>query len=293
MPEGEVTRAIDVRKVTVPARDGQALAATLFLPQGEPERVVIVAAATAVRQSFYEPFARYLASSGCAAMTFDYRGIGQSRKGAVAEVDATIRDWGEKDYSAIVDYAASEFPGKTLQVVGHSVGGQLVGMLDNANRIDAVCTVAAQHGYWRLYPWRQAVTYALLWYVVMPLVTWLFAYFPAKRLRLGEDLPKGVAFEWARFARSPHYFVAPDGAPIRRGFDVFDGPVLAYSFEDDVRAPPSCVAALHALFARAQVEHRRIDPTTLEARAIGHVGFFFAKFKHSLWRDSLEWLRAH
>ncbi len=287
-------RSVEAKLATVPARDGVPLAVTVFTPKdGTTDRVIIVAAATAVRQSFYEPYARFLASSGCTVITFDYRGIGKSLHGPIERTVATIRDWGEKDFAAIVDFAADEYPGESLQVVGHSVGGQLVGILDNVNRIDAVCTVAAQHGYWRLYPFRQALTYALLWYIVFPVVTRLLSYFPAKKLRLGENLPKGAALEWARFARSRHYFVDADGAPLRAGFHAYEGPIVAYSIADDVRAPRERVHALHALFGKANVEHRHVEPNRVEARSIGHVGFFFAKFQRSLWHESLEWLRAH
>ncbi|MBX3191030.1 MAG: alpha/beta fold hydrolase [Labilithrix sp.] len=283
---------VSEHKTVIQARDGHPLAASVFAVEDEePERVVIIAAATAVRRGFYEPYARYVAANGCAAITFDYRGIGGSLTKPIAEANATIRDWGEKDYPAIIDWAAARFPGRKISIVGHSVGGQLVGVLDNVDRIDSVCTVAAQNGYFRLYPWRQAIAYGLLWHV-MPLVARVLSYFPAKRLKLGEDLPKGVALEWARFCRNPLYMIAPDGAPLQKGFEAYEGRVLAYSIDDDLRAPRACVRVLHDRFAKAKVEGRHVAPRELGAKSIGHVGFFFGKFKHSLWRESLEWLRT-
>ena len=71
------------------------------------------------------------------------------------------------------------------------------------------------------------------------------------------------------------------------------GPIFAYSFEDDVRAPERCVRALHELYKKTEVEHRHMTPQSNRAKAIGHIGFFFPTFKHSLWKQSLEWLRAH
>ncbi len=274
------------KNLTVPARDGVPLAVTVYEPGNTvPERVVIVAPATAVRKSFYEPYARWLASQGCVAITFDYRGIGGSLHGAIEHVNATIRDWGEKDYAAIVDWARATYGRQKLCVVGHSVGGQLVGILDNAHEIDAVCTVAAQNGFYKRYPLREAITYGLLWHV-MPLITRLFGYFPAKRWKLGENLPKGVALEWARFCKNPDYMIDENGTPLRAGFEKYEGRVLAYSFADDARAPKSCVELLHSLFTKARVEHRHVT------YPVGHVGFFFAKYKHTLWQESLEFLRS-
>lgn len=278
---------------TIEARDGHELAATIYVPsEGEPERVVIVSAATGVKQSFYEPYARFLAGSGCAVLTFDWRGIGKSLKTKITEADVTIRDWGQKDYPAVVDFAKQKFPGKKLHVVGHSVGGQAVGMLDNVEKIDSVITVAAQHGYHWLYPLKEALVFGLLWWVVMPLLSVVLGYFPSQRFKIGEDLPRGVGLEWARFCRSPHYMTEPDGTPIRTGFRAYEGPVRAYSFGDDERAPEKCVRAIHAYFEKTKVDHRHIDPKDVGGR-VGHVGFFIAKFKDSLWRESLEWLRAH
>jgi predicted alpha/beta hydrolase len=101
-----------------------------------------------------------------------------------------------------------------------------------------------------------------------------------------------VALEWARFARSPHYMTAPDGTPLRQGFETYAGRLRAYSFSDDVRAPERCVRALHAYFTKANVEHKNVDPAALGVKSIGHVGFFFAKFKGTLWQESLAWLRG-
>jgi predicted alpha/beta hydrolase len=285
---------VTAQSKTIAARDGHPLACTLYLPAGrDPERAVIVACATAVRRGFYEPYARYLAAAGCAVLTFDYRGIGGSLHGPVGRAAATIRDWGEKDYAAVVDHMADEFAGQKLQIVGHSVGGQLLGLLDNHRRVASACTVAAQHGYWRLYPPKSGLAYAGLWYGLMPTLAHVLSYFPSRKLKLGEDLPKGVALQWARWARSPHYMIDDAGAPLRTGFDAYEGPLLAYSFGDDERAPERCVRELHGYFKRTRVEFRHVTPASLGAKGVGHVGFFRPQFKHSLWKESLDWLQAN
>ena len=284
---------VTMESLTITARDGAPLAATLYLPSDRaPERAILIGCATAVRRGFYEPYARYLASQGCAALTFDFRGIGGSLVGPVQRSAATIRQWGELDLAAAVDALAERFAGVPLHLVGHSVGGQLLGLLDNSHRLDSVCTVAAQHGYWRLYPRKDAVSYALLWYLVMPTLARLLSYFPSRRLRLGEDLPRGVALQWSRWARSPHYMVDDRGQALHPRFASYTGPLLAYSFDDDVRAPERCVRALHRYFTGATVEHRHVSPPTIGAKNIGHVGFFRAQHKATLWKESLQWLRA-
>jgi predicted alpha/beta hydrolase len=275
---------------TIAARDGHPLASTWYLPrEHDPTRVIVVACAMAVRRGFYEPYARFLASQGLAVLTFDYRGIAGSLTGSILESRATLDDWGERDYPAVIDHARARFPAARIGVVGHSIGGQLIGMLDNTDQLDTVCTVGAQHGYWLRYG-RRAPKLALLWYVGVPVVTHALAFFPGRRLKLGENLPKGVALQWARSCRSRHYLVDRRGRPIRRGFERFSGRVLAYSIDDDAIAPRPTVEAFHRFFVNAAVEHRHLAPRSFEVDEIGHIGFFSPRLKKTLWRDHAAWL---
>lgn len=123
----------------------------------------------------------------------------------------------------------------------------------------------------------------------MPVLATVCSVFSARRLKLGEDFPRGVALRWAR---SPHYMVDERGASLAPTFAAYRGPLLAYSFADDVRAPERCVRALHAYFSNATVEHRHVAPTEVGAKQPGHVGFFRAQHKNTLWRASLDWLRS-
>src|SRR5690349_15840372 len=69
--------------ITVPAADGYKLGATLFLPRAAKSHAVLINSATAVPRKIYRGFAGYLARRGCAVLTYDYRGIGDSRQKAV------------------------------------------------------------------------------------------------------------------------------------------------------------------------------------------------------------------
>jgi len=287
------SRKVTAEPLTIAARDGHPLASTWYRPKDHaPDRVIVVACAMAVRRGFYEPYARFLASQGLAVLTFDYRGIAGSLTGSILESRATLGDWGEQDYPAVIDHARAQFPAARIGIVGHSIGGQLIGMLDNVHHIDRICTVAAQHGYWLRYGWRRAPKLALLWYVAVPAMTHALAFFPGRRLKLGENLPKGVALDWARSCRSRHYLLDRRGKPIRRGFERFSGRVLAYSVDDDTIAPRSTVEAFHRKFVNASVELRHLAPRSFDIPEIGHIGFFSPKLKKTLWRDHAAWLAA-
>ena len=49
---------------------------------GKLNGAVLIGGAMGVRQDYYQRFAEWLAAQGYAVMTFDYRGMGESRTGA-------------------------------------------------------------------------------------------------------------------------------------------------------------------------------------------------------------------
>src|SRR5918997_3735981 len=112
----------------IPAADGFSLAATLFGDDGgSAERVVLVAPATGVRRRLYRAFAEFLAGEGFDVVTWDWRGTGDSRPPSLRGVEATMRDWGQRDLAGVIDWAATRYAAARLSVVGHSFGGQAVG----------------------------------------------------------------------------------------------------------------------------------------------------------------------
>src|SRR5688500_15718816 len=87
---------------TIHAEDGTPLAARFFEPRARARGAVLMAGAMGVPQSFYAPLATWLAEEGYLAVTFDYRGMGQSRRGSLREVDADIVTWAEQDTGAVL-----------------------------------------------------------------------------------------------------------------------------------------------------------------------------------------------
>ena len=275
-----------------PARDGYPLSGTVNEPESAATSSVLIAGASAVPARFYRRFARYLAVRGMRAVTFDYRGIDTSLHGGIRSVQTGMRDWAEKDLAAVIDHVSNRFPDTPLAVIGHSAGGQFVALADNSRRIDALMLVAAQSGYWRHWPPRHRYLLAALWYGVMPGMAGLLGYFPARRLGLGENLPAGVAKEWARWCRHPAYFVEADGEPIKLNLDRFTGPVISYSIDDDWMAPRAAVDALYEHFSGAKRERRHVRPGDCGVDALGHFGFFRDPGRQALWPAALAWIAS-
>ncbi|HSN85584.1 MAG TPA: alpha/beta fold hydrolase, partial [Thermoanaerobaculia bacterium] len=264
--------------------------ATLFEPEGARDRgtAVLINSATAVRRGYYDAFARFLAHRGFSVVTYDYRGIGGSRPKSLARFRAGLWEWAEKDQAGAIDWVSQHLRPRRLLAIGHSVGGQIVGMADNNNKVDALLAVAAQDGYLGHWPRRAQPMLALRWYVMAPVVSRAFGYLPGW-LGIKEDLPGGVAREWARWCRQPGFLFA-GAEERRRGFERFDRPLLAYSFADDNYAPRPAVESLLSFYANAERSHRHIALREAGAESIGHFGFFRQRFQDSLWREAADWL---
>ncbi len=281
-----------IEDLRVPATDGMQLAATLFRPDGPTggRPFLLITSAVGVKRAFYKKFACYLCDRGFSVLCFDYRGIGDSRPRSLFRFKASMSDWGEKDVAGAIDWIAAEHDPEKLMVIGHSVGAQLVGLASNNSRIRAMLSIAGQSGYWRLWSFPRNCAMAALWYLLVPSITPVITYFPARRLGLGEDLPGEVILEWARWCRHPDYIVDHAGKPKRTYFENFRAPILYYSFADDIYAPQSAVLHLMTFYSGAAKSGRRIQPSELGLRSIGHFGFFREQMKPLLWAETAEWL---
>jgi predicted alpha/beta hydrolase len=276
------------------ALDGYRLAATSFEPVSRPEPLqsrtaVVILPASGVRQRHYRRFAAYLAAHGIVTLTFDYRGIGDSRNGTLSSRAMTMLDWGTKDAAGVIDWTRRTYAPTRLVVVGHSAGGQLVGVLPNHELVDGVLGIAAQSGYWRLWPAPDRYLMALLWYVAVPGLTAVLPCFPSRWFGAGENLPRGVVLQWARWCRA-HDYVLSEGEETVERFAAYSGRLRAYLFTDDRYAPPAAVRGLVSFYAGARREILHCARTDVAAERIGHFGFFREQFRSTLWEDALAWI---
>lgn len=278
------------------AADGTILAAHRFDPPAgrAPRAAVLIGAAMGVPQRYYAAFARFLAAEGFAVLTFDYRGIGESRPRSLRGFRATMDDWARLDYDAALRAARSLVPPDQgpLLTVGHSLGGQMPGLAPSRGLLDGLLGIATGTGYWRIARPATRRRAPLMWWVMVPLVVPLAGYFPGARLGAIGDLPAGVARQWTRWCRDPQYCIGVEGREVRESYASVRFPVHCVSFEDDEMLTAANTEALLGFYANAPREHLRIDPRGTAAGRVGHLGFFRERLRDTLWRDAVGWLDA-
>ena len=272
-------------------QNGTSLVVRTFEPAGPPRAAVVVPSAMGVAQQFYARFATWLSAQGYLVVTFDYRGIGLSAPVSLRGYQVNIFDWA-RDCEAVIEFVHERMPHAPLYWIGHSLGGQLLGLIRNRERIARVMTIATGNGYWLENSWPTKRMVWWMWFVAVPLVTRIAGYFPGKRLRKVGNLPRGVIEQWRRWCLNREYVVGAEGDAIRHAYAAVRTPITSVSFTDDEMMSGRGIRSLHALYTSAPVEYRRIAPRDVGARRIGHFGFFRPQFEQTLWPVASEWLAS-
>ena len=238
----------------------------------EPRLLVLINGATGVKAAFYRPFADWLAAERQAAvLTWDYRDFGAS--GSPHGSRATMTDWAIHDATAARRWLEARHPGLPLWVIGHSLGGMAMAFQDGTDAIARIITVAAGHGHVTDHPWPFQGFAWMLWYLLGPISATALGYLPGRRLRLGNDLPKGVFWQWRRWLLDRGALPAdPALGGIRR--PGFSGPLTLVALTDDVMIPPDAVWKMASWHPAAQVTRRALDPAAFGLSGIGHVQAF-------------------
>jgi predicted alpha/beta hydrolase len=290
---------VDERPLRIRAPDGYELGAILYSARADaaPQRAVVLHGGAGIPALRYRRFARFLARSGMPVLTYDFRGIGLSRPPALRGFQSAIEDWAEYDCGAAIGWLRERFAHAELIGIAHSLGTLLFGGAHNSAEQARMVLIGAHTGYYADYRARYRLPMAVLWHGLMPALTRLIGYFPARRLGLGDDIPAGVALQWSA-RRSPE--LRPAGASAaaertRRLLDrcaALDRPALVIRFSDDAFATAAGMRRLLAYYPRLSPQYLVLTPADAGMRKIGHFGFFGRKAGPALWPQLAAWLRS-
>lgn len=274
-------------RVDITCEDGTVLAGHFVpataTPEGARPLPVLICPATGVRQQFYLRFAAWLAEQGHDVLVFDYRGVGLSLKGPLKACRATLTEWGQQDQVAALAWLLARTGQPQVLLVGHSAGGQMIGLLPNHDRIARVVGVAASTGWFKGMRPGFRMQAHLAFKAILPLGIRLKGYAPCSRIGLGEDLPAAVATEWGRWCAAGGYATNAVKRQPERDFHArVRTPVTVLHATDDDIATPATVADLLRTWPQADTRAVRVSPREHGLKAIGHINWFRSSHQ-ALW----------
>jgi len=278
------------RSIELTAPDGIPLIARCFETNEPAQMTVLMLPGIGVPQRAFRHLAAWMAERGARCLTLDYRGIGESTTQPETVTTATLLTWARLDAVTALEYAQQQWT-EPVVLVSHSFGGQLVGLAAAFRHVHAAVFFGSQIPLGRYWDGVGRLKVELYWYLVLPLASSLFKLLPAW-LGFGARLPRGVAREWAKWGRSPEWFLSwvPDAADT---FVAMDKPILAYAIEDDALAPPRAVTALLELLSSAEIIRRDLTPSEIGLTKIGHVGFLKPGPIEPVWEEALSFFNEH
>jgi len=280
-------------RVEVTCADGVRLQGH-FVPAsgGTPGLPVLLSPATGVKQHFYLRFVTWLAAQGHDVLVFDYRGVGLSLHGRLKDSKATLAEWGQQDQVAALDWLLRRTGSDKALLLGHSAGGQMIGLLPNHHRVARLVGVSASTGWFGGMPLGFRLKARLGLRCLVPLGTLIKGYAPTAAVGLGENLPAGVARQWGQWCAAGGYATnATRSTPERDFHRAVNTPITVLHADDDDIATPATVADLLRTFPSAQKQALRIKPASHGLKAIGHIDWFRASHQ-ALWPTIASALRG-
>lgn len=268
--------------VELRCQDGTPLRGHFFAAPGAGTPVLI-SPATGIKQQFYFRFAAWLAGQGHDVLVFDYRGVGLSLHGRLQDCRATLAEWGQQDQAAAIEWLAARTGQAQVALIGHSAGGQMIGLLANHARVRRLVGVAASTGWFR----RMRPAYRLMATTVMrgllPLGTRLKGYAPTARFGLGENLPATVGRQWGQWCAAGGYATnAVRHQPALDFHAQVRTPVTVFYATDDDIANRATVDDFIRTLPGAPRQVQRIRPADHGLKAIGHMAWFRSSHQ-ALW----------
>ncbi|MEE9313706.1 MAG: alpha/beta fold hydrolase [Rhizobiaceae bacterium] len=279
---------VNERDVTIAAPKNWDLAATVFshpAPQQEAP-VVMISAAAGVPRWYYANFARYLVEQGAAAvLTYDYRGMCDSSGERSRWKELRMFHWAQYDFPACTNWLLEEYPNNPLVGMGHSYGGQALGLSGASQFFERYATVATMSGYWR-----DLDTPYQVWFltqVMGRIASRTLGYVP-KIISPGEPYPGKIMLDWADWIAQDDYWFSRKDVPGLENFEKVTLPYLSIRVTDDPWGNEKAIGEFMKHYTNADLRHALAVPG--ESGKIGHLGFFSRRHKESHWDLAADFL---
>ena len=269
----------NVEKITIQCQDGYVLSGAFYpaTSQNSQTHPILLCPATGITKKFYHHFCTWLAQQGYSVLTFDFRGIGDSLYTHIKHSKASIVQWGQFDIAAGIDKLCELTASEQIILVGHSAGGQLLGVVPNFDKVKKVIAVAGSSGYVKNLKGRTKLLAPLMFKGIFPLAKFTIGYGPTKAIGMGENLPKDVARQWAQFCSHPGYVLNAIGDSISKEQDYHHQikcPITSLWAPDDEIATEENVKDFLRIYPNAPTDRIKLTPSDYDHKFIGHMLMF-------------------
>ncbi len=276
--------------IKITCDDKLQLTATSFTPSQEIKGAILIAPATGIKRQFYANFAAHLAKHGYGVVTFDNRGIGESLIGTIKNCKASLQCWGEKDLPAAFEQLKHSFPNTRYHLIGHSAGGQLVGLMPNAGELSSIFNYGCSSGSMRNMPFPHQLKAHFFMNIFIPISNALFGYTKSHWIDMGEPLPKNVAKQWQKWCNGSGYVKMAFGKTIHKHcYNELETPSMWVNASDDYIANNKNTDDMISIFKKLPVNKLTISAKEHDLDEIGHMKFFSRK-SETLWAYALNWI---
>lgn len=268
----------------ISCKDGYQLAAQYY-PASDATKPfpILICPATGITKGFYHSFAEWLNQQGYKVLSFDFRGIGQSLHGALKNSNASINDWGLLDIPTAIETLLNRAQAKQVIILGHSAGGQLLGINPNHQKVAKVVAIAGSTGHVKGLKGKTKLLAPLMFNVIFPISSAIKGYGATQFIGMGENLPKNVAKQWAEFCSQPGYVMNAIGKSIFADYhQEIVCPITSIWASDDEIATQANVKDLLRLYPNAQTNLIELKPQQYGYKQIGHM-LMFKKSHQKLW----------
>lgn len=249
----------------------------------------MIAPATGIKRQFYNSFATFLSENGYAVITFDNRGIGESIGKSINAPNASLTNWGKLDMTAVLEQLKTTFPNVNYHLIGHSAGGQLIGLMKNAKDLTSIFNFGSSSGslHYSKYPFKLKSAFWMNCYI--PMSNFIFGHTKSQWVGMGEPLPKEVASQWSLWCNGKGYVAVDLDEKIKEHcYNELAFKSLWLHAEDDDIANHKSVKDMIRVFPNIQYEVITLKPKKLGFKDIGHMSFFRTK-KKVLWNFAIDW----
>ena len=194
---------------------------------------------------------------------------------------------------AVFEQLKITFPGTKYHLIGHSAGGQLVGLMHNAAELTSLFNFACSSGQLKNMKTLYSVKANFFMNFFIPLSNAFFGYTKSQWVGMGEPLPKAAAQQWREWCNSEGYVKASFGKTVHSHlYDKLAIPSMWVNATDDEIANNANVADMLSVFTRLKAETLTLTPADHSLDEIGHMKFFSRK-SQTLWSYALNWLEKH